>query len=105
MGIGRERRQKRLDRQKTGSKTLAGRAKGRPGMSDVFLLSGISGLLFDSPFLSHLLLFFLSSPPSPFSLESLMVHSPIFQKTPAFFLLKIWLFCMALIEQLGDDSW
>ena len=84
MGIGRERRQKRLDRQKTGSKTLAGRVEGRPGMSNVFPLSGISGLLFDSPFLSHLL-FFLSSPLSPFSLESLMVHSPVFQKTPTFF--------------------
>ena len=28
--------------------------KGRPGMSDVSLLSGISGLSFDSPFLSPL---------------------------------------------------
>ena len=34
---------------------------GRPGMSDVSLLSGISGLSFDSPFLSPLL-FFLPSP-------------------------------------------
>ena len=35
--------------------------EGRPGMSDVFLLSGISGLSFDSPFLSPLL-FFLHNP-------------------------------------------
>ena len=35
--------------------------EGRPGMSDVNLLSGISGLSFDSPFLSPLL-FFLPSP-------------------------------------------
>ena len=31
------------------------------GMSDVTLLSGISGLSFDSPFLSPLLFFFLPS--------------------------------------------
>ena len=31
--------------------------EGRPGMSDVTLLSGISGLSFDSPFLSPLLFF------------------------------------------------
>ena len=35
--------------------------KRRPGMSDISLLSGISGLSFDSPFLSPLL-FFLPSP-------------------------------------------
>ena len=33
-----------------------------PGMSDVTLVSGISGLSFDSPFLSPLLFFFLLSP-------------------------------------------
>ena len=33
--VGRERRRKGLDRQKIGSKTLAGRAEGRLGMSDV----------------------------------------------------------------------
>ena len=48
-------------------------------MSDVTLLSGISGLAFDSPFLSPLF-FFL---PSPFALSVLsffllMVHSPDF---------------------------
>ena len=32
--------------------------EGRPGMSDVTLLSGISGLSFESPFLSPLLFFF-----------------------------------------------
>ena len=39
--------------------------EGRPGMSDVTLLSGISGLSFDSLFLSPL--FFSSLPPSLFS--------------------------------------
>ena len=45
--------------------------KGRPGMSDVTLLSGISGLAFDSPFLSPLF-FFL---PSPFALSVLSFFS------------------------------
>ena len=36
----------------------AGRPEGRPGMSDVTLLSGISGLSFDSPFLSPVLFCF-----------------------------------------------
>ena len=53
--------------------------EGRPAMSDVPLLSGISGLSFDSPFLS-LLLFFLPSPLalSVLSFFLLMVHSPDF---------------------------
>ena len=56
-------------------------------MSDVSLLSGISGLSFDSPFLSPLL-FFL---PSHLALSVLivifllMVHSPFFLKTQIFF--------------------
>ena len=33
--------------------------KGKPGMSDITPLSGISGLSIDSPFLSHLLFFWL----------------------------------------------
>ena len=54
-------------------------AEGRPGVSDVSLLSGISGLSFDSPFLSPLL-FFLPSPSCSFCLVIflLMVHSPDF---------------------------
>ena len=70
--------------------------EGRSGMSDVTLLSGISGLSFDSPFLSPLL-FFL---PSSLALSVLS----FFQKTLKYFSLRVWLFCMALIEQLGDDS-
>ena len=50
-----------------GCKTPSYLPEGRPGMSDVTLLSGISGLSFDSPFLSPLL-FFL---PSPFALSVL----------------------------------
>ena len=73
-------------------------------MSDISLLSGISGLSFDSPFLSPVL-FFL---PNPFALSCfviflMMVHSPDF--FPGYFLLRVRLFCMALVEQLGDDSW
>ena len=78
-------------------------------MSDVLLLSGISGLSFDSPFLSPLLLFFsaLSSCSFCFVIFLLMVHSPdIFsEKTLKYFSLRVRLFCMALVEQLGDDSW
>ena len=76
-------------------------------MSDVTLLSGISGLSFDSPFLS-LLLFFL---PSPLALSVLSffcywsILLTFFQKTIKYFLLRVRLFCMALVEQLRDDSW
>ena len=46
--------------------------EGRPGMSDVFLLSGISGLSFDFPFLSPLLFFLLLVfLPSPLALSVL----------------------------------
>ena len=37
-----------------------------------------------------------------------MVHSPDFfflQKILKYFSLRVRLFCMALVEQLGDDSW
>ena len=47
--------------------TCVGSPEGRPGMSDVPVLSRISGLSFDSPFLS-LSCFFL---PSPFALSVL----------------------------------
>ena len=61
-------------------------------MSDVALLSAISGLSFDSPFLSPLL-FFLPSPLSPSCLESLMVHAPdfFFQKTRYGLRFFVWL--------------
>ena len=78
-------------------------------MSDGSLLSGISGLSFDSPFLSPLLFFFYL--PSHLALSVLivifllMVHFPFFQKTLKYFSLRVRLFCMALVEQLGDDSW
>ena len=35
-----------------------------------------------------------------------MVHSPdFFPETLKYFSLRVTLFCMALVEQLGDDSW
>ena len=82
--------------------------EGRPGMSDVFLLSVISGLSFDFPFLSPLffslffsclvLLLFLSCH------FLLMVHSPdiLYSRKLKYFLLRVRLFCMALVELLGD---
>ena len=44
---------------------------------------------------------------SSFLIFLLMVNSPdfFFQKTLKYFLLRVRLFCMALVEQLGDDSW
>ena len=79
-----------------------------PGMSDVPLLSGISGLSFDFPFLSPLL-FLL---PSPLALSVLscfcywsILRTFFLQKTLKYFSLRVRLFCMALVEQLGDDSW
>ena len=94
-----------------------GSPKGRPGLSDVPLLSGISGLSFDSPFLSPVfsflggsfcvcvcvclvLLLFLSchvSANGPFYW--------LFSRKLKYFLLMVRLFCMALVEQLGDNSW
>ena len=47
-------------------------------MSDVTLLSGISGLSFDSPFLSSHLFFFSPSPLALSVIFLLMVHSPAF---------------------------
>ena len=37
----------------------------------------------------------------------LMVHSPDFfsPENSKYFSLRVRLFCMALVEQLGDDSW
>ena len=59
-------------------------------MSDVFLLSGISGLSFDSPFLSPLLSFSAkSSCPFCFVVFLLMIHSPdIFPENSQIFLVK-----------------
>ena len=69
--------------------------KRRPGVS------GISGLSFDSPFLSPLLLFSAQSSCSfSFVIFLLMVHSPDFSPRK----LSRRFFCMALVEQLGDDS-
>ena len=76
-------------------------------MSDVTPLSGISGLSFDSPFLSPLL-FFLPSPLalSVLSFFLLMVHSPgFFPENSQICSLRVRLFCMALVVQLGDGSW
>ena len=80
--------------------------EGRPGMSDVLLLSGISGLSFDSPFLSPLLFFFCLV-----LLLFLSCHFPangpfswLFSRKLKHFSLRVRLFCMALVEQLGDDS-
>ena len=60
-------------------------------MSDVVLLSGISGLSFDSPFLSPPLFFFLPShlALSVLSFFLLMVHSPdIFPENSQIFFVK-----------------
>ena len=80
-----------------------GAPKGGWGCLMFFPMSGISGLSFDSPFLSPLLFFclvlllFLSclfSHPSGFEKKNLKHHK-----------LRVRLFCMALVEHLGDDSW
>ena len=73
-----------------------------------YLLSGISGLSFNSPFpilfscfFCLVLLLFLSchfSANGSFSLT-------FFQKTLQYFSLRVRPFCMALVEQLGDDGW
>ena len=75
-------------------------------MSDVLPLCGISGLSFDSPFLSPLLFFCLVS--LLFLFGHFFVNGPFSclfpQGTwPTFFVKRF--FCMALAEQLGDDSW
>ena len=70
------------------------------------------------PFLSFPpLLFCFSFLPSPFALSVwiviflLMVHFPFFfsffflSRKHKYFLLRVMLDCMALVEQLGDDSW
>ena len=75
-------------------------------MSDVALLSGISELSFDSPFLSPLLFFFclvlLLFLSDNFSANGPFSFFP--PKTLKYFSLRVRLFCMALVEQL-DDSW
>ena len=89
-----------------------------PGMLHVTLLSGISGLSFDSPFLSPLFflffLFFLPWLLLLFLSCHFSANGPFFwlfffffllQKTLKYFSLRVRLFCMALVEQLGDDSW
>ena len=80
--------------------------EGKLGMSDVSLLSGISGLSFWdllSCFYCLVLLLFLF-----YFIFLLMVHSPaffFFSENLKYFSLRVRLFCMALVEQLGDDSW
>ena len=78
--------------------------KVRPGVFDVSLLSGSSGLPLDSHFLSALsflcLLLFLSC--------RFSVNCPFFCLFPRKFPQHLFvrrLLCMALVEQLGDDSW
>ena len=70
-------------------------------------ISDVSGLSYDLPFLPSLFFFclaflrFLScqfSANGPFSL----LFSPEASYT---FSLRVRLYCMALVEQLGDDSW
>ena len=79
--------------------------EGKLGMSDVSLLSGISGLSFWdllSCFYCLVLLLFLFchfSANGPFS--CLLFSS----ENLKYFSLRVRLFCMALVEQLGDDSW
>ena len=65
-------------------------------------LSGISGLSFDSPFLSPLVLFFCLVLLLCLVIFLLMFLSPDFfpQKTLKYFSLRVRLFCMALVEQL-----
>ena len=74
-------------------------------ITDIKLLSRVSGLSSDSRFLSPILFFclvillFLSchfSANGPFSFFS--------PKTLKYFSLRVRLFCMALVEQLGDDG-
>ena len=70
-------------------------------------MSGVSGLSFDSPFLSPLL-FFLPSHLAV-SVLSFFCKWPLlltfFPRKLKYFLLRVRLFCMALAEQLGDDGW
>ena len=70
-------------------------------MLDVILLSGISGLSFDSPFLSPVVALFCLV-----LLPFLSCHfSDFFSRKLKYFSFRVKLFCMALVEQLGDDSW
>jgi len=76
-------------------------------MFDVYPLPGISELPFDSSFLSHAVFFCLVLFSFCLVIFLLMVHFPDLspQKTLKYFSLRVRLFCMALVEQLGDDSW
>ena len=78
-------------------------------MSDIPLLSGISGLSFDSPFLSPLLFFFclvlLLFLSCHFSANGPFSYSFFLSRKLKYVLLRVGLFCMALVEQQGDDSW
>ena len=67
-------------------------------------MSGISGLSFDSPFLSPLLFFCLVLLLFPRCQFLLVVHSPFYLENSQTFFVKELGFCMALAEQLGDDK-
>ena len=80
--------------------------EGRPGMYDVPPLSEISGLSFDSSFLSPLSFFcqvLLLSLSCHFSANGPTFFSP--DNSLIFVCYELGFFCMALVEQLGDDSW
>ena len=74
-------------------------------MYDVLLLSGISGLTFDSLFLSLppvfcllvLLLFFLTC--------HFYANGDFFSPKIFHFSLRVRHFCLVVAELLGDDSW
>ena len=77
---------------------LSGTPEGRPGMSDVSLLSGISGLSFDSTLLISSLVLL----PSPVTLSVLSSSAcwpfllNLFQKILQYFSLRDGLFCLFL---------
>ena len=76
-------------------------------MSDVTLLSGISGLSFDSPFpISSLVFSAQSSCSFCLVIFLLMVHSPdFFPENSQIFFVKGQAFLYGSCWQLGDDSW
>ena len=75
-------------------------------MCDVVLLSGISGLLFDSPFLSDFLFLFFYQVLLLFLPCHFSANRPVsfFQKILQYFLLRDRLLQMVLAEQL-EGSW
>ena len=81
-----------------------GAPEGRPGMSDVSPLSGISGLSFDSTLLSPLLFFCLILILVMSYLFCLQVHSSkLFPENSSIFFVKRQ--AKAPVQWLGDVSW